>query len=307
MELRHLRYFVAVGENLSFRRAAEQINISRPALSMQIKDLEAELGVTLLRRSTASVNLTDAGWQFLEDAREILERVDEASNRAREAASGRSGRVMVAGGGPLIPTFLPAALRAYRQRFPNIEVVLREGEAHENLAALLARELDVIFLIQNTLPKDPRLAHQPVLTSSVNLVLGAQHRLAEKASVSIAELVKEPFLAVGRSRSSPHVNYLRDLFRVRGYRLPPPRTVPSFDTLMAMVQGEQGISFVPSMVHRLRYQDVRFVPLLEVAADLHFELHAVWLREESSAAVRHFLRQLELVTHTDKAEAEGQS
>lgn len=263
---------------------------------MQIKALEEEIGATLLTRNTASVSLTDAGRQFLEDAEEILERTEEATNRARQTAAGRSGRVTVGGGGALLPTFLPAALRAYRQHFPDIEVVLREGEAHENLAKLYARELDVIFLIANAMPKDDRLAHRPILASPVVLAVGGQHHLARAESVSIADLVKETFLAVGPGRTSPHSNYIREVFRVRGYRLPPPRTVQTFDMLMAMIQGEHGVSFVPRMVQRLRYHEIRFLPLLETAADLHFELLAVWRKEEPSSAVHHFLRQLAIVS-----------
>lgn len=133
MELRHLRYFVAVADELNFRKAAERLNVTRPALSKQIKDLEEETGLHLLERDTVSVALTDAGSVFLAEARAILSDVENAVALAREAQDGRRGELRIGSAGQIAASFLPEALRAFRSTFPDVEVVFVEMTPPEQL------------------------------------------------------------------------------------------------------------------------------------------------------------------------------
>src|SRR5664279_401085 len=117
MELRHLRYFVTVAEELNFRRAAERLHVVQPALSRQIKDLEYDLRVRLLDRDTVRVRLTDAGRVFLDEARQILAHAERAKEMARDAAAGRRGRLVIGNVGPVTTSFMPASLTAFRARY----------------------------------------------------------------------------------------------------------------------------------------------------------------------------------------------
>jgi len=136
VELRHLRYFVAVAEALSYRSAAESLRVAQPALSKQIKDLEADVGVRLLDRDTGGGTLTDAGVVFLEEARDILERVEMAASAAREAAAGKGGRLTIGSVGPISVSLLPAALAAFRQKFPRVEINLHDFTMPHQFTAL---------------------------------------------------------------------------------------------------------------------------------------------------------------------------
>jgi LysR family transcriptional regulator, benzoate and cis,cis-muconate-responsive activator of ben and cat genes len=147
MELRHLRYFVAVAEELNFRRAAERLHVTRPALSKQVKDLEAQTGVRLLERDTVSVSLTDAGSVFLAEARGILADVDRAVGLAREAQDGRRGQLRIGSVGQIASGFLPEVLKAFGTEFPGVEVTFVEMTPVEQLAALAKSEIHIGLLM----------------------------------------------------------------------------------------------------------------------------------------------------------------
>src|SRR3954470_17700247 len=120
MELRHLRYFVAVGEALNFRKAAERLRVAQPALSSQIQDLEADVGARLFDRNTAGVRLTDAGGAFLAEVRQILAHAERAGTVAREAARGRRGRLIVGYFAPIFMGLMPGSLKAFREKYPEV-------------------------------------------------------------------------------------------------------------------------------------------------------------------------------------------
>jgi DNA-binding transcriptional LysR family regulator len=178
MELRHLRYFVAVAEELSFRRAAEKLNLAQPPLSAQIKSLETELNVRLFDRTTRSVTLTHAGRLFLEEARLVLAAASQAERRAYEAAHGVTGTLRLGVMAPVANAWLAGILRSFRQRFPRVELSLFDLNIPEQFRRLRAQELDaglvrppVIF---------PELEFQFVEESDQILALPAGHRLARK-------------------------------------------------------------------------------------------------------------------------------
>ena len=144
MELRHLRYFVAVAEELHFHRAAARLHISQPPLSQQIRALERELGVALLERNRRRVELTAAGASFLHDAREILDSVDRAGERARRIARGELGSLSIGFvGSAMFSAALPTILRDFRASYPDVELSLRELQTAEQLHAIMAGRIDV--------------------------------------------------------------------------------------------------------------------------------------------------------------------
>jgi DNA-binding transcriptional LysR family regulator len=178
MELRHLRYFVAVAEELSFRRAAEKLNIAQPPLSAQIKSLESGLGVRLLERTTRSVALTPAGRVFLEEARLVLATSAQAERRVREAAHGVVGTLRLGVIAPVANAWLAAVLRRFRQRFPSVELSIFDLNIPEQLRRLAAHELDV-GLVRPPVGF-PALDFQFVEEAEQVLALPSGHRLARK-------------------------------------------------------------------------------------------------------------------------------
>ena len=181
MELRHLRYFVAVAEELNFRRAAERLHLAQPALSAQIKGLEEELEVKLLQRTTRSVRLTPGGRLLLNEARVVLEAVQRAEQRMRRAGHGLVGTLRLGMITPIANAWLAGVLRPFRQQYPGVQLSLFDLTSTEQLRRLRAGELDAGLLRPPVV--FPELAHEVVEESFHVLALPAGHHLARKPSL----------------------------------------------------------------------------------------------------------------------------
>src|SRR4051795_636425 len=183
MELRHLRYFIAVAEELHFRRAAERLHMSQPPLSQQIRQLEEEIGAQLLSRNQRKVELTAAGVAFLERAREILDSVEDAARQARRVQRGEGGRLAVGFVGSAMYSFVPELLRAFRDHAPDITLRLQELGTSEQLRQLEDGRLDVGFV---RLPRArPELTFETVLEEPVVAALPDTHRLAQRSLLTL--------------------------------------------------------------------------------------------------------------------------
>lgn len=293
MELRHLRYFVAVAETLNYRRAAEAIRVAQPALSKQIKDLEDAVGARLLDRNTGGVVLTDAGTVFLDEARDILERVDMAAKAAREAQAGRSGRLTVGSLGAVSASFLPATLAAFRARFPGIEVNLHEAPAPDQIHALQTGVIQLGFTIDPAPLRIPSLASTEIAAARVAVALARTHRLAANAAVSLADLSDETFFCLGDTeRHVLHLKLMEDIFAARGIRHRPIKRVNGLESLVALVTGGHGVSLLLPFPPSAGREDLVFRPVAEAGEDLLVHILAVWHSRGSSQLVRNFLEVL---------------
>src|SRR5262245_26825869 len=192
MELRHLRYFVVVAEELHFRRAAERLHMSQPPLSQQIRALEAEVGATLLLRNQRKVELTAAGAAFLERAREILAAVEDAALEARRVQRGEVGRLAIGFVGSAMYSFVPDLLRAFRERYPDIQLRLQELGTSEQLRQLENGRLDVGFM--RTPSTRPELRAETVLEERVVAALPDAHPLAARARLRLTDLEGQPLV-----------------------------------------------------------------------------------------------------------------
>lgn len=291
MELRHIRYFVAVAEALSFRRAAERLHVAQPALSKQIRDLEDTVGAKLLHRNTAGVALTDAGAVFLEEARDILERVEMAASAARNAAAGLSGRLTIGNLGVVSASFLPAALAEFRARFPDVEVNLKDMALPDQLTALKSGIIQVGFFLDNGVTKLPvDMESYEILTARISVAVGEDHRLALAPSISLSDLEAETILCIGEpSGNNTHRLKMEEVFSSRGFRHRPFKSVSSFESLIAMVAGEHGVSLIiPTFVQRSA-DPVVFRRLVEEGPDLVVHLNVVWNRGVGSQLARNFV------------------
>jgi DNA-binding transcriptional LysR family regulator len=194
MELRHLRYFVAVAEELSFRGAAQKLRMAQPPLSAQIKALEDELNVRLLERTTRTVRLTPAGQVFLTEARDLLAASTRAGEKAQEAQRGIAGMLRVGVIAPAANSWLAGVLRPYRQQFPGVQLSLFDLTSTEQLRRLLAGELEVGLLRP---PVDyPELNHRVVEESRQVLALPAGHPLARKRKLAWSDFDQQDLVLI---------------------------------------------------------------------------------------------------------------
>lgn len=288
-----MRYFCAVAEDLNYRAASARLNLSAPALSKQVRDLEEEIGVRLFDRDTSHVRLTRAGQAFLTEARQILSQAQRAVAVAREAAKGQRGRLVIGNIGPLTAGFMPDAVAAFYARFPGVEVELTDIELPGQLAALEKQVIDIALMpARSTAELSSRFRHESVLTTPLGVALSREHPLASARSLAFAELGREKMICfVGDTAASSHRRYVAQLFVSRG--LKPPRFVEvrGFESLLAMVAGGQGVSILAVRGSMSRMNGVVTRPLKDGAADTEIDLHAVWRAGADAAVAEHFVAE----------------
>src|SRR5882724_10875268 len=198
MELRHLRYFVAVAEAENVSRAALKLHVSQPGLSRQIRDLEDELGFLLLEPRAKSVRLTEAGRTFLTEARAVLQRAEEAVKAARAVATGGEGELHVGYAPSLTARILPQTLRAFQADLPNIRVKLHDFSTEEMLAGLREGKLQIVLVVRLTPAMFRGLRFEELVRDSMCLAVAPKHPLAERRTVTLAEVAREPLITYSR-------------------------------------------------------------------------------------------------------------
>lgn len=263
MELRHLRYFVAVAEECHFGRAAQRLHIAQPPLSQQIKQLEATLGVTLLARSTRRVELTAAGAAYLVRARAILAEVDAAADEARRVADGRVGRVAVGFTGSATYELLPRVARLLRSALPEVDVELH-GEilTPGQVARLHDGGLDVGVLrppVDDDQIAVTVLRHEPLVA-----VLPESHPLVAAPGISavrLGDLRDEPFVTYPSQHRSVVHHAVREACRSAGFVPQAVAEVAETSTLVSFVAAGMGVALVPESVRQLRITGATYRPL----------------------------------------------
>ncbi|MDB4912446.1 MAG: LysR substrate-binding protein [Gemmatimonadetes bacterium] len=291
MELRHLRYFVAVAEELHFGRGAARLNVAQPALSQQIKHLEEELGVMLLERTRRHVALTEPGRLFLHEARRTLAQAATATAVARRAAAGLVGRLRIGYVDSALWGVLPGVLAAYREQYPAVQLNLLERLPTQQLPALLNGDLDVGIAPPHAVPMG--FETTPLSQESVAIALPASHRLASRKHISVADLADDPWVLVPARIPSR----LRDLAvaacAAEGFAPRVAQEARQLDALVALVSAGLGVTFVPSSAQRLPRDGVVYRPLRGL--HLKFRLVALWRAEHAPPALGTFLEVLRAV------------
>ncbi len=249
MELRHLRYFVAVAEELHFRRAAERLHMSQPPLSQQIRQLEEEVGATLLLRNQRKVELTAAGAAFLVSAREILAAVEDAARQARRVQRGEVGRLAVGFVGSAMYSFVPELLRAFRVQAPDIALRLHEMGTTEQLRQLDDGRLDVGFL--RTPGRWPGIAFETVLEEPVVVALPDVHPLAKRSLLRLVDIEGEDLVLLTPAGSPGLRAALSDAIAALGGEDRIAQEVAEMQTVIGLVAAGVGISLVPESVRAL--------------------------------------------------------
>lgn len=292
MELRHLRYFIAVAEELHFGRAAEQLGISQPPLSQQIQAMEEELGVRLFERTNRRVALSEVGRLFLPEARQVLAQLEQAVAVARRAQRGELGELKVGftSSAPFTST-IPRAIRAFRQACPEVHLDLRELSSRGVAEAVHEGRLQV-GVLRPLAPLPEELVALELFAEPLVVVLPVGHPLAGGADgVRLAELGEEPFVFFPRSFGTGLYDQLLELARAADFV---PRIVQEASeamTLIGLVATGLGVTVLPASFSRMRIDGVVCRTLLDPGATT-----AVWLvrrRDEDSPLVRRFAELLE--------------
>ena len=243
VELRHLRYFIAVAEELHFGRAAERLHVAQPGLSQQIRQLERLLGVDLFERTSRRVQLTAAGSLLLAEGRRALAQLERTLDRARQAGRGEIGRLSVASIGSATYDVVPAILREYRRRFPDVELVLRELSTPLQVNALRGGEIDVGFV---RLPADTHdLVATRVRAETMHVMLPESHPLAARAEVPLAALATEPLIVFPASPRPSWADTVLAACREAGFEPHVAQEAMESATVVSFVAAGIGVAPVP--------------------------------------------------------------
>jgi DNA-binding transcriptional LysR family regulator len=259
IELRHLRYFLAVADTLHFGRAAENLGMAQPPLSQQIRRLEELVGSPLFERTTRGVKLTPAGAMLRERATVTMARVADDVEQTRRVARGEEGRLTVGFSGSVMFTQLPTAIQRYRQAYPRVEVRLREMWTAEQMPTLADGSIDVGFL--RDADRRPELTLTPLLREPFRVALPADHRLREQRIVDPASLEGEPFVLFARRVGSLAYDRTIRCCLDAGFQPEIVQVAPQFPTLIRLVAAGLGISIVPACLATVTFPGTIFRPI----------------------------------------------
>jgi DNA-binding transcriptional LysR family regulator len=285
MELRHLRYFLAVAEELHFGRAAARLHMAQPPLSQQIRQLERELGFDLFARSTRRVRLTDAGRAFRDEARAALDRLADATAAAQRVARGDAGALAVGFVASATYAVLPRLYRLFHERHPGVRLTLSELSTAEQVVALRAGDIQV-GLARAPVGDDALLA-EPIADEPLVVALPARHALARRDEIPLHDLAGQPFVLFPRQPRPGWIDVVRGACEAAGFRPAVAQEALELSTAVTLVAAGIGVSLVPASARALRLEGLVYRPLRPPTPTTR--LLALRLPDEPRPAVDRFL------------------
>jgi DNA-binding transcriptional LysR family regulator len=295
MELRHLRYFVMLAEELHFGRAAEKLHISQPPLSMQIRALEDELGVRLFNRTQRHVALTQAGNALLQEARQVLARVEQAVLVTRRAGRGEIGQLAVGFISVADYNVLPSVLRDFRRRYPLVNLTLHEATTDVQVRDLLAGRLDVGFVLPPV--GEPALESVSILREPLIAALPDKHPLTDKpGKLDLGKLRDAPFILFPRPYAPGLYDDIVSCCKAAGFSPRVEQEAIQMQTIVSLVSAELGVALIPASLMNLRRTGVTYKALRQTSPMT--EIHLAWRRGDELPALRVFL---EVARHSAQA------
>lgn len=289
MELHDLHYFVAIAEELHFHRAAERLHITQPALSRQIRALETELGVLLLQRTQRQVQLTVAGEIFLAEARAILQRTEQAVQLTQRAARGEIGQLKIGFVAPALRGILPAIIRVFRDRYPDVQLLLSEQRTQEQVEAFHAHQIDVGVLYPPV--GESLLNVVPIATENWVVALPKHHPLASQQHLSLHDLAQAAFILHPRSEGPVFYDHVLRLCEQAGFYPNIVQEAGVSQTRIGLVALGMGVTFVPPHLQTDADPDIAYRPLHDVSLSLNLAIAC--RRDHCSPIVQQFFNVVE--------------
>ncbi|MFP7175491.1 LysR family transcriptional regulator [Priestia filamentosa] len=285
MELRKLKYFTVVADELHFGRAAMRLQMTQPPLSQQILQLERELGVKLFERSKRHVELTNAGKIFLQEVRQVLTKLEGAKDLALKAQNGIVGRLVVGFVGSATFNILPIIVRGFQEQFPYIDLILHEMPTPRLIEAFHNKEIDIGFVRPPIF--DPILSLFSVYQETCIAVVPKLHPFAQRASISLDDLSKEQFILVEREIWPSWYDDIVFKCHSAGFNPIIRQSVKEIQTVIGLVASGLGISIVPKSTANFHMRDVTYINIEQEAP--HVEMSLAWRTDEDSILVKQFL------------------
>ena len=285
MEFRHLRYFLALAEELHFGRAAQRLSISQPPLSLNIQQLEASVGARLFTRNSRGVQLTAAGQAFVPAARALLAQAGAAMREAREVAQGQAGELQIGFAGTLLYCGLPQMLQRFQASHPRLRLALRELSSSEQLAELVRDRLDVGFVHTPRVP--PGFEHVLVASQPMVVCLPASHALAKKRQLDVQALQGQALVVVSRAVSPDYHERILAECELAGWRPPVVHELRHWLSVVALVAQGQGAALVPAALAQSAMAGAAFVPLR--GTPLRYDTRCLWRSGREQAALQDFV------------------
>ena len=289
MELRHLRYFLAVADALNFSRAAERLRVAQPALSRQVHDLEEQVGFKLFERSTTKVSLTEAGRFFQQQAEKLLMQLDIAVTSAQRLAKGTTGDLRIGTGWSASGLFIAEAARELRERHPELSIDFVELPDHEHTQAIRDQKIDVGFVSQNILTPRKDIGYCPIYTCAIKAILPREHPLANKSEVRLRDLKQERWIAIADEGIPGFKVLMSQLMRPAQFTPNYGRSARSFQGMLAFVGTGEGVALLPELYLPAERGRAEIVVVTDCAP---YEMCAVWSKDRPAAHVPAFLEIL---------------
>jgi DNA-binding transcriptional LysR family regulator len=289
MDLRRLRYFIAVADERHFGRAAAHLGIAQPPLSRQIQALEEELGVSLFDRSRRQIELTTAGGVLVTHARALLDAAERAALETQRAGRGEFGRLVIGYPSSIAYSGLTEILRAYRARFPGVELQLHEGAPQAVVDALNARRMDVGF-VRGPL-EEPALRNELVLDEPLLVAMADQHPLRGRGPMRLEALAQEPFVLFPRERSPWFFDLVLRLCRDAGFEPRVAQQAPAIDVVSLVAVG-LGVAILPASWRGLRREGIVF---RGIVGDPRTQLLLCWPKGEIAPVTTRFIETVRSV------------
>lgn len=286
MEFRHLRYFLALADELHFGRAAQRLSMSQPPLSLNIQQLEASVGAQLFTRNSRGVQLTAAGQAFVPAARALLAQASDAAREAREVAEGQAGELHIGFAGTMLYCGLPQILSRFQASHPRLKLVLLELSSSEQLSELVRDRLDVGFVHTPRVPP----GFEQVLVASQPLVacLPQTHPLAGVKKVGLHQLQAESLVVVSRTVSPDYHERILSACEQAGWLPPTVHELRHWLSVVSLVSQGLGVALVPQALQKSALAGVAFVPL--AAAQVRYDTRCLWRSGRDQVALKDFVQ-----------------
>jgi DNA-binding transcriptional LysR family regulator len=300
MDLRQIRYFLVLANELNFTRAADRLHISQPPLTRQIQQLEASMGVVLFERTTRGVALTQAGAVFLEEARKIVALTDQATNKTRLAHQGQLGRLDIGVFGSAILNVIPTLLIELRKTHPDIVISLQNTTKIQQVEAVREKRLDIGF--NRVFPEVEDLVVETVMMESLYVAMHKDHELVRRRTLAVRDLNNQPLILFPNNVRPTFADNVVSLFRDEDLTPNVVHEVEDVMTCIALVSAGLGMAVVPESAVNLQLPGVRYHPLR--SAEAKVDLSCVYRADNASPALMVFLdivrkvrsRKIKLVT-----------